>query len=457
MDKHTSYEQKKHRLQQAAKILFKNKHTRIGLHKNTSNLFRNRHLADQRLDVRAFNQVIHIDRTAMQVEVEAMTTYETLVAETLRYHCLPAVVPELKTITVGGALSGVGIESSSYRYGLVHETVTSMEVLLADGEIVTCTAENAFQDLFFAIPNAYGSLGYVLKLTLKLIPIKPFVQLTHQHFSEQINYFSVLEETCAQQRQQQSDCYIDGVVFSAKQLCLTVAKPVATAPYTSNYRYLHAYYPSIKAKNKDYLSIKDYIWRWDADWFWCSKNFGMQNFLMRLLLGKFIMHSAVYWKLMRFARNNRCIQWLEKKFTVRKETIIQDVEIPIQHAAAFLTFLHNSIGILPIWICPLQAYNPQQHFLLYPLDKNTLYVNFGFWDSRLSQQAAGHYNRLIEEQVNQLQGRKSLYSTVYYTEEAFWQLYDYATYSTLKQKYDPHQVFDDLYTKVHGHLRGEKS
>ena len=48
----------------------------------------------------------------------------------------PAVVPEFKSITVGGAYVGIGIASSSFKFGLVHENIIEAEVLLADGSIV---------------------------------------------------------------------------------------------------------------------------------------------------------------------------------------------------------------------------------------------------------------------------------------------------------------------------------
>lgn len=35
-----------------------------------------------------------------------------------------------------------------------------------------------------------------------------------------------------------------------------------------------------------YLATGDYLWRWDADWFWCSSNFGAQHALVRRLLGR---------------------------------------------------------------------------------------------------------------------------------------------------------------------------
>ena len=46
---------------------------------------------------------------------------------------MPLVVPQLKTITLGGAVAGLGIESSSFRNGLPHESVLEMEILTGDG------------------------------------------------------------------------------------------------------------------------------------------------------------------------------------------------------------------------------------------------------------------------------------------------------------------------------------
>ena len=104
----------------------------VALAKSTSNLFRSRDLSNTaRIDVRGFNRVLHVDPVHMTADVEGMTTYEDFADATLPHGLLPAVVPQLKTITAGGAVSGVGIESSSFLYGLVHETVEEMEVYWA--------------------------------------------------------------------------------------------------------------------------------------------------------------------------------------------------------------------------------------------------------------------------------------------------------------------------------------
>ena len=109
----------------------------VALDKSTSNLFRTRaRPARHRLDVRHFNHVLAVDPAQGWVDVEGMASYEELVAATLTHGVMPAVVPELKTITIGGAVAGVGIEATSFRHGLVHETVRELDVLCADGTVL---------------------------------------------------------------------------------------------------------------------------------------------------------------------------------------------------------------------------------------------------------------------------------------------------------------------------------
>ena len=66
-----------------------------------------------------------------------MCTYEHLVEVTLAHGRIPLVVPQLRTITLGGAVTGLGIESTSFRNGLPHESVLEMDVLTGSGDLVT--------------------------------------------------------------------------------------------------------------------------------------------------------------------------------------------------------------------------------------------------------------------------------------------------------------------------------
>src|SRR2546426_6359186 len=116
---------------------------------------------------------------------------------TLSLHdALPIFVPQLKSITIGGAAAGVGIEASSFRYGLVHDTLLALEVLLADGSVVTCAPDNKHRDLFYGFPNSYGTLGYALKVTARTVPVKPYVRLQHVRHTQAEKFFEDLEARC---------------------------------------------------------------------------------------------------------------------------------------------------------------------------------------------------------------------------------------------------------------------
>ena len=416
----------------------------LALEKSTSNLFRQRVQEPRhRLDVRHFNQVIHVDEKERFAEVEGMTTYEDLVRETLPFQLMPAIVPQLKSITIGGATAGIGIESSSFKYGFVHETILEIEVLLPDGTIAVATKDNEHRDLFVGFPNSYGTLGYALKVKVLLVPVRKFVRLRHERYSNLETYFQALGQVC---RDRQVD-FVDGTMFNEQELYLTTGTFVDQAEWLSDYTDRHIYYQSIPRKQIDYLTTHDYLWRWDTDWFWCSKHFLAQHPLVRWLWGRKHLNSTVYWKLRKLFNDSRIAQLVARALGGRQEAVIQDVEIPIEHAPAFARFFNREIGIKPVWICPVAAYDPSVSYTLYPMNPRRLYVNFGFWDAVRSDHEEGYFNTKIEAKVRELDGKKSLYSNSFYSREEFWQLYDETSYRRLKARYDPTGKLNDLYEK----------
>lgn len=442
MISHDEYSRKRDRLADAVRAL--GAAEPVTLQKSTSNLFRHRaHSRGTGLDVRDFNHVIRVDEHARYADVEGMTTYEDLVRETLPFGLMPAVVPELKSITVGGAATGVGIESSSFRYGFVHETIREVEVLLADGSVVSAAPDNDHRDLLLGFPNSYGTLGYALKLTVALVPVKPYVKIRHERFSDVQTFCHALDRVCREKRVD----FVDGVLFAPNECYVTTGEFVDRAEWVSDYTGQHIYYQSIRRKEIDYLTIHDYIWRWDTDWFWCSKHFGVQHPVIRRLWGKKRLRSTVYWKLRKRYAESRLAQALTSVFTRPQEAVIQDVEVPIEHAPEFVRFFQDEIKIAPVWVCPVTSYDPSVSYPLYPMDPKTLYLNFGFWDVVPTDREEGYYNRKIEAKVQDLQGKKSLYSSSYYSRDEFWRIYNEKEYRKLKARYDPGSRFKDLYDK----------
>jgi FAD/FMN-containing dehydrogenase len=416
-----------------------------GLVKASSNLFRDpRKARRRRLDLSEFKNVGEVDVAQGWVDVEGSTTYEALVDATLPYGVMPAVVPQLKSITVGGALAGIGIEATSFNEGLVHHTLLELEVLLPGGAIVVCTPDNENSDLFHGFANSYGTLGYALRARLRTRPVKPYVRVLHVRDRHADAFFESLARRCDERHAD----FIDGVVFDSSSFVLNVARFVDRAPWLSDYGFEKIYYRSLLEDEVDYLSVKDYLWRWDTDWFWCSRNFGVERPWLRRVIGRSRLNSRTYTRLMRWnSRWGLTRRWARLR-GLHHESVIQDVDIPLPRANEFLAFLQREIGILPIWVCPLRGQGSHA-FPLYPLASETLYVNFGFWDGVTSRvpHEPGHFNRLVEREVIRLGGIKSLYSESFFTRQEFADAYGAHEYEALKRRYDPARRLLGLYEK----------
>lgn len=424
----------------------------VRLAKPTSNLFRARAKSNAPgLDTSGLTDVISVDQAAKTADVAGMCTYEDLVAATLPYGLSPLVVPQLKTITLGGAVTGLGIESASFRNGLPHESVVEMDILTGSGELITASREQ-HQDLFRSFPNSYGTLGYSVRLRIELEPVKPFVALKHLRFHALADLVAAMDriiETGGHDGTRVD--YLDGVVFSADESYLCLGMQTSAAGAVSDYTGQDIYYRSIQhddGMKDDRLTIHDYLWRWDTDWFWCSRAFGAQNPKIRRWWPRRYRRSSFYWKLIGYDQKFNIAARIEaRNGPPPLERVVQDVEVPIERCVEFLDWFLTTVPIEPLWLCPLRLRDPAG-WPLYPLRAGHSYVNVGFWSSVPAGPSPGHTNRLIEEKISEFDGHKSLYSDAYYGREEFDNLYGGETYKTVKKTYDPDSRLLDLYAKA---------
>jgi FAD/FMN-containing dehydrogenase len=311
-----------------------------------------------------------------------------------------------------------------------------------------------------------------LRLVIDLEPVHPFVRLRHRRFPT----LDALTAAVAQIMESSTFDgepvdFLDGTVFGADDAYLTMGSWADTVPYTSDYTGQQIYYQSIRERSHDYLSVRDYLWRWDTDWFWCSRVFGAQNRLVRALWPKRWLRSDVYAKFIkleaRYQVTARLDQWRGKP---RRERVVQDVEIPLGRTAEFLHWFLREVPIRPVWLCPLRLRGiaaatatanvtdatdatvggSDGPWPLYPLAPDQIYVNVGFWSTVpiAPDGQDGEVNRRIETAVAEHDGHKSLYSESYYLPEEFWALYGGTTYHDVKARYDPRSRLLDLYAKA---------
>jgi FAD/FMN-containing dehydrogenase len=424
----------------------------VRLAKKTSNLFRPRAAATgPGLDVAGLDGVIAIDPVARTADVQGMCTYEDLVDATLPYGLIPLVVPQLRTITLGGAVTGLGIESTSFRSGLPHESVLEMDVFTGAGEVLTCGPgpDGEHHDLFETFPNSYGSLGYATRLKIELEAVPGYVALRHVRFDDA----SLLAKTVAEITE--AAAYdgvrvdgLDGVAFAPGEYYLTLATWSRDGGATSDYAGQQIYYRSIQQRETDLLTTYDYLWRWDTDWFWCSGAFGAQNPTLRRLWPRRWRRSDVYHKLLGLDRRFDIADRLDRRAgRPMRERVIQDVEVPVDRLPDFLEWFDEAVGMRPVWLCPLVA---RRDWPTYPLEAGATYVNVGFWGTVHVGPGApeGPRNRAIEEKVHELGGHKSLYSEAFYDQQTFDELYDGANLAAVKGRYDPQDRLTSLYDKA---------
>ncbi len=433
----------------------------VRLAKRTSNLFRGRTSPTAGLDVSGLDGVIEVDGDV--AEVQGMCTYEHLVEVTLAHGRIPLVVPQLRTITLGGAVTGLGIESTSFRSGLPHESVLEMDVFTGSGEVVTVRPGD---ELFDAFPNSYGSLGYATRLRIELEPVPPYVALRHVRFDDPGLLAKTIEQI-TQSREHEGERVdgLDGVAFAPGEYYLTLARWTDEIragrggrsgdrhETPSDYTGQQVYFRSVQQRETDLLTTYDYLWRWDTDWFWCSGAFGAQHPLLRRLWPASKRRSDVYMRLLKLDRQFAIADRLDRRAgRPLRERVVQDIEVPVERLPEFLDWFDAEIGMRPVWVCPLVSTGTTggRRWTAYPLEPGATYVNVGFWGTvHVGPDAVNApKNRAIEAKVHELGGHKSLYSEAFYDPETFDRLYNGPALAAVKRRYDPDGRLTTLYDKA---------
>ncbi len=408
----------------------------------TSNLFRYtaRTSHSNSISLADFHHVLHIDTQAMTAQVEGLATIETVVDATLAHGLLPKVSPELKHITIGGATVGIGIESSCARYGFVHDMLVEADVLLGDGRIVTCRADNEYADLFHALPNSYGSLGYILRAVIELVAAKPFVKVTNKRYHDSKTYLAAMQQAVAQNHE-----FVEGLFFNKEEFYLTTAELVDDAPRVENI-FRTIYYKLLRQDATLFLRTKDYIFRYDPDWFWNVPETGFYKWFRKF--APIPLRSSKFYN--RYcAIKNRWLERLKRNSDDGTEQLIQDWEVPWDKAQALIDFALEQVNLHDQPWVALPIKTPHQP-TIYPLKANTLYFNLGCYclTPRPKDDEPFYYTKIMDRQCFDLGGLKMLYSSTFIDEDEFNTIYNGKGYSKLKQKYDPQGFLPSLQTKA---------
>lgn len=413
-------------------------------HGSTNSTRRRENRNSSLIDTSKLCNVLSVDASQKTALVEPNVPMDSLVAETLKYGLIPPVVMEFPGITAGGGYAGTSGESSSFKYGFFDRTINSVEMVLANGDVIRASDED-YRDLFHGAAGAMGTLGVTTVIELRLIEAKRYVNVTYHPVKSAEEAAEVASELAAG-----SDYdYIDGIMYSKRNgVILAGQLSNGFPPGSRGVRFsapIHPwYYLHVKLKLRklnqreshrpyvEFMPLTDYLFRYDRGGFWVGQS-AFEYF-------KFPFHHVTRWFLDDFLHTRMLYRALHAS-RQSMSYVVQDLALPYNKAAEFIDYTDEKFGIYPLWLCPLkQETLPTFH----PHSKETEadgkclkpMLNIGLWGwGPENPDAFIAANQDLERKVRELGGMKWFYSQAYYSEDEFWQIYDREWYEALRKKY----------------------
>ncbi|TLS24035.1 hypothetical protein PpBr36_08110 [Pyricularia pennisetigena] len=449
------------------------------------------------VDISALNNVLSVDVAKRRALVEPNVPMDRLVESTLRHGLVPPIVMEFPGITCGGGFAGTGGESSSFRHGYFDDTVESVEMVLADGEVVRASRNpDEKPDLFRAAAGSVGTLGITTALELRLLKAKKYVRTTYRRTHSVAEAIRAVKEEMAKPEND----YVDGILFSKDHGVIvtgsmTDEKPTGEKVQTFSGAWDPWFYLHVQDRTKalppapaaaqtpassslsspspssvtEYVPLAEYLFRYDRGGFWVGRAafeyFFMVPFtrLTRWFLDDFLHTRMMYRALHASGQSQRFV--------------VQDLALPFETAERFVDYTADKFGIWPLWLCPLKRRaGPTFHPVTMPPSKKNgaaaaeaeadpiddeQMLNIGLWGQGPTDAAAFvALNRDLEAKLEELGGQKWLYAHTYYAEPDFWRAYGGRDwYDQLRNKYRAAalpSVYDKVKVKVATEQDGAK-
>uniref|UniRef100_A0A7S1XAP7 Delta(24)-sterol reductase n=1 Tax=Compsopogon caeruleus TaxID=31354 RepID=A0A7S1XAP7_9RHOD len=429
------------------------------------------------VDMGDFVHILAIDEEKMEVHLEPGVNMGQLSESLLDRGLMVPVVPEYDDLTVGGLISGYGIEGSSHKYGLFADTVRSMDLILADGSAVTATKDNEYKDLFFGVQWSQGTVALLAKAVITLQRVTPYVKVSYFPVHGDLKHISEQWEKLVSPSDREWPEFQEGLVFDSTRAVL-MSGDYATAEEATRYGSINAmgrwyqpwFYKYVEdllrlpegAVHVEYVPTRDYLHRHTRSLYWeCEMLLPFGNHpLFRYFLGWLMPPRVSFLKLTTVGKQ----MW---EF-YQERHIAQDVLVPMRHTAACLEVSHDLFDIYPIWLNAHRLYKTSMGTMLdcesghdaAPLRgpgdtaDAQMYTDVGIWGVpkpivRGELYDGAQAQSALEQFLIQHHGYQALYAVTEMSEKDFWTMFDAKLYNEVREKYGSVGVFMDIYYKVH--------
>ena len=325
--------------------------TRSALRKDTSNLFRDRaHARKQRLDLRALQSCARVDPPRVGRGRRHDHVRRPGCRNARRGRDAGGRAGSSRRSRSGGAAAGVGIEASSFRHGLVHESLLELDVLTGDGRVVTCTPDNEHARPLLRISELLRDS----RLRARLKPARSRRQAVRRARASPVRrpgrFFAELEDACHGDAD-----FVDGVVFGPGEM-LSEHGALRRRCAVRQRLFVRAHLLPLAARTRVRLPER------------ARFHLALGHRLVLVLEERRRADSVDPPPLRARAPrlpNLSADHALEQPLGIdaaldRVARALRGVghpgcRHPDRNAAAFLDFFQRDIGIVPIWVCPIRA------------------------------------------------------------------------------------------------------
>lgn len=400
---------------------------RLGGHvvSSTANINNNQESHITPLDLRDFKNIVHIDLDRNCILVEGCCTMEKLLEISLKNGLIPKVVTEMKDMTIGGAIVGAALESSSFKYGQFNDICSKVWILTCDGRILETSQTNQYSDLWKALPGSYGTLGTVVLIEIECEKIKisnPIVKLSVKDFN---NINEALEFMDQISNDDLELDFLEAIHYPKGNSSKTAVLLGHIVEYThdnkSNYYdpdiiheqwFYEKIHNMIKVNTKDkylYLPLQSYFFRYNRGAFWMARplQFSLQAIIKSpSILPLFIItHNNIVCRLFfRWLFTTQVLFHFLRQahpLIVFQRMIIMDIYTTKDKIKSCLDLIQQKTTLTtPIWICPVKVPSSKQ-----PLSPScirdttdTLVYDIGIY-GRVRDNKANLNNRDLDEWI----------------------------------------------------------
>lgn len=459
------HEKKVDALSKKLRVNFEKKN-KISLSSHTSNTTRDfaYKTSLKKIDFSSLNEILSIDTEERVAMVEPSVTMESLVKATLKYQLIPLVVPEFKSITIGGAIMGAALESSSHLFGQFNDTCIEYELLTASGQKIIAS-KDVNSDLFYGVSGSYGTIAFLTAIKIKLIPAKKYVKLNYQRFSN----ISKLLDFFGKKSQAH---FLEGGAFRS-DLFLGVAGELTDSKESNHHtqnHYFSKWFTSHTHKIatqfetfQETMPLEQYLFRYDRGAFWIGYYLLSLPILFRLIFRRPLkitnsfLQKKITYKVPFFFRfflgalfsSKRLYKiWHKLAADIRqKYLVIQDFYTPLSEVDAFFQFVFKKTAIFPIWFALIKGTQTPQYCSPHYGNFDFL-VDVGVYGIPENTNDVPKIVSDLEKENLRLQGKKMLYSFNYYDEKTFTKVFAGTPYQQLREKFDGEKTLLSLYNKV---------